>query len=212
MLIMDKIGVFLLMMVVCSGFVVAAATPDYTGTSPNVDATTAAHVAEANRYLSAETIQQLQAMQKQISADLQKNQDADAQALDDRMKAYTQRELQMVLMGSIGATLVASAGVALFMFRVARKNAYEAFIMAQNDQFRLGKVQGGSPEQSWIQPPNTTTLQKENTPQETFKTISMEQGQSYASNSSKLSNWQVQGPYHDGWSWPQDGDDGGWRS
>jgi len=205
---MRKVGIFCVLLVVFAGFVLADATPESTGATLPTDPVVQAKLAETSRYLSAEAVQTLRDMQKQMTTDLQANQDADFQALDDRVKAYQQRELQMVLLGTVGAVMVTSAGVAIFLFRIARKHAYEAYLMAQSETDRLnGLMQGNMPQiqQNWVQPPNDTMVQSEYAPQETFQTIGMDQGQSYASNASKLSNWQVQPPYNGGWGWPQDG-------
>jgi hypothetical protein len=163
---------------------------------------------QANRFLQAETTKEIRAMGDRVEKNLKEYQDQNFRILDGRVQAAVQSYSQKVVISVAGVSLLVSGLVSWFLFTLARKYAYADYVKAQIDQQAQKAQDAGYLAQT---PQMQQMSQPEWHPEEKMQTIGMAQGQSFASNTSVLSNWQVQSPYHGGYEWSPDQQQGGQR-
>jgi hypothetical protein len=146
---------------------------------------------EPARFLSAEAQRLIQTEFTTVKQDLKDYQDENFIALDGQMRAVITEAQQKLVIGGIGAVLLAGAIVAFFMFHLARKYSYETYLEGQ-----LEHQQNEAYADPSLQP-----MQQQQWEQQPAQTIGMDQGQAFVSNTSQFNNWQVQAPHQDGWEW-----------
>jgi hypothetical protein len=157
-----------------------------------------AQVEQANRFLSAEVAKQIQIEQEKVMAAVNANNDANFQTFDGRMALMLLNVRQQVIVGGIGAILIANAIVGLFLLRAWRRYSYEYYqeqiIKKQTQEIgnlsgELEKIQQMQ-QQSWY-------------PQPELNTISAKMGQVEAMNMTQMNQWQMQPAYAGSWQPPQ---------
>lgn len=154
--------------------------------------TTTVSSEEVSRFLSADAQRLIRSEIGQVQEDLQAYQDENFLLLDQQMRAVITDAQKKLVLGVLGAMLVAGGFISWFMFYIARKYSYEQFLEAQ-----LGTPGGHAYQDEGVQ----QMQQPEWQGYEQQQTIGMEQGQAYASNTSSFNDWQVQSPYKGGWEW-----------
>ena len=146
---------------------------------------------EPARFLSAEAQRLIQNEFNQLETDLKAYQDENFIALDGQMKTTMTEIQQRLVIGGIGAILLAGSIIAFFMFHLARKYSYEKYLEGQ-----LERQQN----EAYVDP-SLQQMQQNQWQQQPGVSIGNEQGQTFASNASAFNNWQVQSPYEGGWEW-----------
>jgi len=184
-------GLFLFMLLVCAVFVMAADQP--AGTTPIQNA----QVDQANKYLSAEVARQMKDSKDEMLKEMQAYQDENFRIFDGRMQGLMDDSFQNVILGGIGAMLLASGFVAYVLTRYFKTYSYEMYqqklIGKQQEQMQLQEeeLQGlrGMQQGTWdVQPPS--------------QTIGMQYGQPWASESTVMNQWQAQPAYDGAWRAP----------
>lgn len=150
---------------------------------------------ESNRFLSAEVAKQMKALQEDLLKKVNDNNDANFKALDDRMMALIEQERLRVVIGGLGAVLIANAFIGLAYLWITKRYSYEThlekLIGRQQKEFDAFKERYDKTLQELQK--DTWNVQK---PQET---IGMKLGQDVVSNQSQMNQWQYQAPYEGGW-------------
>jgi hypothetical protein len=160
-----------------------------------------------SRFLSAEAQRLIKDEFTGVREELKAYQDENFIALDGEMKSTISRAQQQLVMGSLGAILLGGAIIAIIMWNISKKYSYEKFLEQQLNDQTPGFAQGFHEEQQGLnqmyQDSGVQELQQQDwgMQEQPNPTISQDQGQSFASNTSQFSNWQQQAPHKDGWAW-----------
>ena len=153
-----------------------------------------------NRLVSAEILKQMKTMKDDVIAAANANNDANVAILDQRSQQMLADTRQRVIIGGIGAILVANAIVALFMIRTWRRYSYEYYLEKQLKQMdkvietakeEYSQALAQYQQQSW-------------SPQQPQQTLSMQVGQTEAMNMTQMNAWQMQPAYQGSWAPPKE--------
>ncbi|MBR9700911.1 hypothetical protein GOV11_03540 [Candidatus Woesearchaeota archaeon] len=145
-----------------------------------------------SRFISAEAQRLIKSEFAELDKSLKAYQDENFIALDGEMRRVITDSVQKMVIGTLGAVLLAGAAIAILMFKLSRKYSYEKFLEKElQQQTEMYQDQG-------LQQMQQQEFAQQQQP---FNTIGMDQGQSFASDSSAFSNWQVQPPHQGGWQW-----------
>lgn len=158
-------------------------------------------VAEANRYLAAETAKQIKTATTEMETSLKAYQDENFMLLDQRMDKTMREAQQRLILGVAGAVLLGGALMGYFMFHLARRYSYERYLEEELEKRDAMQPQGFQQPEANMQQAQQPTWQ----PQQPFQSIGMEVGQASAANMSQFNNWQVQSTRPGGWEYvPQE--------
>jgi hypothetical protein len=151
---------------------------------------------QANRFLSAEVSKQIKAEQEAIIKQVNDNNDANFQMLDVRTSQMMADTKQRVIIGGIGAILVANAIVALFLMRAWRRYSFEYYqqqiIKKQGTHIKVVEDELKElKERTW-------NIQ---TPVPTYSDVV---GQAQAMDMSQMNQWQLQPAYAGSWAPPRE--------
>jgi len=141
-----------------------------------------------NRYLNAELQRSMTAMEARLQENLIENNDINFRALDDRMVILMEDTRMKVIVGGLGAILVAQALVAIVMMRYFKRYSLEGY----RDRTSASTV---DKEENPIQEFQQPAWQ----PQQPKQTIGMQFGQNAAGNMSDMNSWQTQPAYAGQW-------------
>lgn len=194
--------VCIVMFLVVSGVVYAAETPP---PAPSVPTPTATPVTEANRFLSAEVAKQIQAEQEVILQKVNDNNDANFKELDNQMRQLMVDTKMKVIIGGIGAILIANAVVGLVLARYWKKYSYEQYQRdvivgkdgvigeqkKQLDELRSAEQMQQMQQQVWY-------------PQEVPQSVETMFGSTAVANMSQMNAWQSKPVYGGAWQSPLD--------
>lgn len=180
-----KFGSFILMLFVVSPYLILADNH-----APGNE------VQEApSRFLSAEAQRLIKNEFKDIDQNLRNYQDENFLAMDMEIKNHITETQQKIVIGTLGAVFLAGSIVAMFMFHLARKYSYEKYLE--------GELKREKETYAHVDP-NLQEFQQQEWPQPSQDTISTDQGQVFASNSSVFSQHQVSPARPGGWEWQGD--------
>lgn len=204
---LGKLGVFVLMLVVVSTF---------SSADPVVGDPQQQQIDVANRYLSAEVTKQIKLMEDELLKKINDNNDANMMAIDQRMTQVQQDIKQRVVIGGIGAILIANAFIGFAYLWVTRRYSYERFL----ERLLERKSKGGellAQQQDVYSMHPTEMPQFQPTPQQLQQvqeaqatqwqqppeqTLTSFIGQRQASNLSAMNEWQFQAAHEDAWKRP----------
>jgi sensor c-di-GMP phosphodiesterase-like protein len=153
-----------------------------------------------NRLVSAEILKQMKTMKDDVIAAANANNDANVAILDQRSQQMLADTRQRVIIGGIGAILVANAIVALFMIRTWRRYSYEYYLEKQLKQ-RDKVIETAKEEYSQAL---AQYQQQSWSPQQPQQTLSMQVGQTEAMNMTQMNAWQMQPAYQGSWAPPKE--------
>jgi len=153
-----------------------------------------------NRLVSAEILKQMKTMKEEVIAAANANNDANVAILDQRSQQMLADTRQRVIIGGIGAILVANAIVALFMIRTWRRYSYEYYLEKQLKQ-RDKVIETAKEEYSQAL---AQYQQQSWSPQQPQQTLSMQVGQTEAMNMTQMNAWQMQPAYQGSWAPPKE--------
>jgi hypothetical protein len=188
---MRGIGVLLFMFLVVSVFGAAAEQP--AGTTPLQNT----QVDQANKYLSAEVARQMKDSKDEMLQEMKAYQDENFRIFDGRMQSLMDDSFQKVILGGIGAMLLAAGFVAYILTRYFKTYSYETYqqklIGKQQEELEAKGLElqamRGMQESTWnVQPPS--------------QTIGMQMGQAWASEATGMNQWQAQPAYDGAWRAP----------
>jgi len=195
-----RIGIFLISLVVLSAVVMAVDSPLSPGDVQQVNNGQIVTTTDTSRLAAAEILKQMGSMKADIIAATNANNDANVAILDQRSQQMLADTRQRVIIGGIGAILVANAIVALFMIRTWRRYSYEYYLekqLKQRDKVietakeEYNQVLAQYQQQSWA-------------PQQPQQTLSMQVGQTEAMNMTQMNAWQMQPAYQGSWAPPKE--------
>jgi hypothetical protein len=188
------VGIFVVMLVVILPLTYAADTQELQTAA--VDKA----VADANRFLAAETTKQMKAGFEDVKTQINSNNDENMRILDTRMGNLIMDVKQKIIIGTLGAILVAQAIIGLALMYVWRRYSYEYYqsqlIKGQKEEIEAMKSERDQRSMAEMQQPQWY-------PQEVQKTYSTEHGQAAAANMSAMNAWQMQAPHQGYWVSPQ---------
>jgi hypothetical protein len=161
-----------------------------------------ARLSQANSFLAAETSRMIKAEMETLQNEMQEYNDENFRIFDGRLADFSRNAKQQIIIGGIGAILVANALIGLALIWVFRRYSYEYYqqqlLEAKEKETELLKndindLKGfrQMQEQQW-------NLQQ--TPQ----TIGTVYGQEAAGNMSAMNQWQAQPAYNGSWQAPPD--------
>lgn len=185
---------FAIILVCSSGFVLAESAN--TDMQRIVDAQTE----QANKFLSAELSRQIKTEMETVKQQINDNNDENMRMLDSRMANIIIDVKQKIILGTLGAILVAQAIIGLAMMYVWRRYSFEYYqskiIQGQKEELEAMKserdVQG------------IATLQQADWQmQQVQETAATRFGQAAAANVSMMNQWQTQPAYQGAWVSPQ---------
>lgn len=209
---MEKIGIYWLLLVLCSVSVFAAAEgPLIVGTtqSPGAQQQTLdqltqnavdLRVSESNKYLSAEASRQITAAQEEMLKQINANNDENFRVFDQRMSSLMTDIKLKVIVGGIGAILIANAIVGLAFIYVTRRYSYEYYLEKVLKQHL--DVQKEPPKQKEVEEMEKGLAQMQQqawAPQQPAETMSTMFGQAAASQMTDMNQWQFQPAYEGAW-------------
>ena len=208
-----KVGIIGCILVVLSSLVYAQETTPAVVESSQSPAVQA-QVQEANRFLSAEVSRQIKASQDDMLKQLQANQDDNFKVLDQRTNQMMLDTRNRVIIGGLGAILVANGIIGLAYLYVTRRYSYERFLEKELGEAKMKAEQSaekyGSEQkvveqqvQSQMTPGMQVLQQGAWWPQEPPQTFSSQFGQVAASQATDMNQWQFQAPYEGAWKRPE---------
>jgi hypothetical protein len=164
-----------------------------------------ADTTSANRFLAAENAKAIDKMQQNVIDALVKNNDDNFRAFDGRMNQMLDDTRMRVIVGGVGAVLIANALIGIVYVWVTRRYSYEHFLekllQKRVEDLRMedslptpavvplsqGQLEASSP--VWPQP-----VQEQ--------TVSTYFGQQAAANLSDMNQWQFRPAYEGAWQRP----------
>jgi hypothetical protein len=162
-------------------------------------------MSSANRFLAAENAKAIDKMQQNVVDALIKNNDDNVRILDQRVAQMEADTKQRVIIGGVGAILIANALIGIVYVWATRRYSYEHFLekMLQRKVAEMklpeampapavipmsqGQMDAAAP--TWVQP----------VPEQTVSTML---GQQTAANLSDMNQWQFNPAYEGSWSRP----------
>lgn len=156
-----------------------------------------------NRYLAAEVSRQMKTTKEDIIVAINDYNDENFQVFDRRMNVLMLDTRMKVILGGIGAVLVANAIAAMILIKSWKRYSYEAYLEAllkkQAEEVKsVEDAESDQHEQSQLQ----QMQQSEWAPQQPVQTIGMQYGQAQASDMSYVNQWQTQPAYAGAWKSP----------
>jgi len=154
-----------------------------------------AQIDQANRYLSAEVAQQIKKAVDNAEVNIKANNDDNFRLMDGRMTTYIDHVKQTVILGGIGAVLVAQALIGIILMRMWRRYSYEYY------QEQIIKKQQVEIEVKDTEMNALKELQQQSWQwQQSQETLGMKMGQTEAMNMSQMNQWQMQPAYAGSWA------------
>jgi hypothetical protein len=195
-----RVILFVFFFILSSVCAVAEGESITTVTTQQVDAAVQSRVDDANRFLSAEVTRAIKKGQEETLAEVKRASDENFQILDVRMSQLMSDAQMRVIIGGIGAILVANALVAIVLSYVSRRYSFEYYqdkiIGQQQTEIAdlKGRVDGGGKfqQRSW-------------TDQVPTKTVTDQIGVAAAGSVSAMNAWQHQAARQGAWVPPSDG-------
>ena len=188
---MSRVGIVWLCLIVCLASVHAE------------DAALQANIDASNRFLAAETVKQLKTMEDEVIAKVNANNDENFRAFDQRMTDLELRTKQQVIVGGLGAILVANAFIGMAYLWVTRRYSYEKHLeklVERGDKIANTELaveeQTVSRQMAQMAQPSW----QQQVPQQSVSTIF---GQQAAAQQSMMNEWQYQPAYQGAWVPPQ---------
>ena len=171
----------MLLRLVVVGFILVLCLPFiYAAEGPTIDST--------NRFIQAELKREMASMEASLEENLINNNDANFRALDDRMNELMDDTRMKVIVGGLGALLVAQAIIAMVMLRYFKRYSLEGY-----------RERTSSSEVKTEENPIQQFQQPAWQPQQPKQTIGMQFGQNAAGNMSDMNSWQTQPAYAGQW-------------
>lgn len=159
---------------------------------------------QQNRFLAAEVSRQMKTAKEDIIKEVNDYNDENFQVFDSRMNNLMQDTRIKVILGGIGAILIANAIAALILIRSWKKYSYEAYL-----ENLLKKKEKEQPQQAQEVPQDVyqqaqlqQMQQTEWYPQQPQESLGMRYGQAQASDMSYVNQWQTQPAYAGAWQSP----------
>lgn len=164
-----------------------------------------ADTATSNRFLAAENAKAIEKMKQELIEALIKNNDDNVRILDQRMIEIENRTRQRVIVGGVGAILVANALIGMIYVWVTRRYSYEHFLerLLQRKVPEM-KVHDAMPPPAVVPPTPgqieaSSPVWQQPTKEETVSTFF---GQQVAANMSDMNQWQFTPAYEGAWQRP----------
>lgn len=157
-----------------------------------------------NRYLSAEVSRQIKTAKEDIIQAVNDNNDDNFRLFDQRMNNLMQDTRIKVILGGIGAILIANAIAALILIRSWKKYSYEAYLenLLKKKEKEQPQQTQEVPQDAYQQAQLQQMQQTEWYPQQPQESLGMRYGQAQASDMSYVNQWQTQPAYAGAWQSP----------
>ena len=201
---LSKIVTFSLLLFLLINVVSAADPPQGSGQGNTVALVPASTspvttVDQANKFLAAEVTRQMKQSQEEMLAALSNTNDINFIEFDKRVQAFTVTAKQQIIIGGIGAVLVANALIGLALIWVFRRYSYEYYQqkMLEAKEQEIEAVKRDLKGFQELQQPAWNMQQPQ-------QTVGMQYGQQMAGDMSMMNQWQTQPAYAGSWTSPQE--------